>query len=323
MSKNILIVGCGQLGSRHLQAAASIEGIGRISVVDPHLEALALGQARLKEITASSGVKVTWHTALEEVAQGVDLCILATQAPGRFALLQAIFSKTHCRQFLIEKIVAQSVGEYGQIMRLATAQQLAVWVNCKTRAYQVHRTIRSRIQGPVVFSAVGGNHGLATNGIHNLDLFCFYDNSLLGLDTCHIDLQLYATKRQGNFDLSGTIAASTSKGSRFLLSFAGDHMAPELITITAATGRFMVDHTHKCAWESYPQSNWQWQPLAIDENWAVSHMSKVLISDILAKGKCLLPTLEDCYPAHQLILEALRPSFNALLKTQDLACPVT
>jgi len=37
---NILLIGCGQLGSRHLQAIAALPEIGQIEVLDPNPQAL-------------------------------------------------------------------------------------------------------------------------------------------------------------------------------------------------------------------------------------------------------------------------------------------
>ena len=41
-NKRILIVGCGQLGGRHLQAVASLPSVREIDVVDPRPEGLEM-----------------------------------------------------------------------------------------------------------------------------------------------------------------------------------------------------------------------------------------------------------------------------------------
>ncbi len=46
----VLIVGCGELGSRHLQAIASSRLVQEIEVIDPRPEALELGKRRLQQI---------------------------------------------------------------------------------------------------------------------------------------------------------------------------------------------------------------------------------------------------------------------------------
>ena len=48
--KKALLVGCGQLGSRHLQALASLALISNIEVLDPSAESLELGKQRVREL---------------------------------------------------------------------------------------------------------------------------------------------------------------------------------------------------------------------------------------------------------------------------------
>lgn len=49
-SYRILIAGCGELGSRHLQAVAALSQVREVEVVDLRPEALALGKQQLSEV---------------------------------------------------------------------------------------------------------------------------------------------------------------------------------------------------------------------------------------------------------------------------------
>ena len=64
----VLIAGCGQLGSRHLQAVATLTGVDSIDVFDPRPEAL---------------------------------CVVATLALGRTALVREIADRLGYRAFLL------------------------------------------------------------------------------------------------------------------------------------------------------------------------------------------------------------------------------
>jgi hypothetical protein len=52
-------------------------------------------------------------------------------------------------------------------------------------------------------------------------------------------------------------------------------------------------------------------------------MSKTFIGDILTKRECELPTLADCFPAHEHVLNTLKPHFEKLMGKSLDACPVT
>ena len=326
MSARVLLVGCGELGSRHLQAIVSLPQVAHIEVVDPRGEALALGQQRVSETgDRRPGVTLRWLSRLEEASEAGQLCIVATQAQGRCQLVQDIARRLGYQRFLLEKLVGQSVEEFDALVEFADAARLAVWVNLKSRAYRIHQHIKGQLDPgePVFLSVVGGNHGLANNGVHAADLFAFYDgDSQIASAGSHIDPILHRTKR-GVFDLSGTLHAATEKGSRFTLSYTQAPADWELITIATRRSRWIVDHFQRWVMEGHAASGWAWRPVPCDENLLVSHMTKRFAADILAAGRCDLPTLKDAGVAHRYILGELRPHFSRLLEQEVELCPVT
>ena len=326
--KKILLIGCGELGSRHLQAIASLGDVGEIDVVEPNDKSIELGKERIKEISdLNDKIKFRWFKGIDKSSSGGDLCIVATRADVRCRLVKQAAGDLNYKYFLIEKIVSQSVREYADLMDFAAKKGLSIWVNCKTRSYEIHKYIKSHLNNsePIVFSRIGGNHGLATNGVHTADLFIYYDGTR-EIKSCgsRIDNMLHSTKRsQGVYDLSGCLYGYSDKGSDFMLSFAAGHTGPDLISITSPSCRFIVDHSQRFCFEGYPESGWQWKPVPITENWLVSNITKQFARDIFDKGACGLPTLKECFPAHKYILEELLPYFNKLLKVDNGSSPVT
>ena len=328
MSKRVLIVGCGQLGSRHLQAIVQIADIAEIFVFDPHPQALKMGQARVAEVPqANRNLKITWDTELRSDFSSGDLCINAMQAQNRCAMVQRVYEELGYRNFLIEKVVSQSVEEYESLLNFSSTNRLSIRVNCKSRAYGIHQYIKSKLnpEEPIIFSAVAGNHGLANNGVHEADLFVFHDGCReMILTGQRIDQKLHSSKRGGSIhDLTGTLTAVSEKGSECIISFDFGHTAPDTLFLLSASCRFMVDHFTKFALESYAKDNWTWKQVPIHEDWMVSFMTKQFAGDILRTGTCALPTLKDCYPAHKFILNALLPHFHQLLDKELEYCPVT
>ena len=203
-----LLVGCGQLGSRHLQALAQLPEISHIDVVDPRPEALLLGRERLAELSDRvSGARVRWLSSLDDAGGRGALCIVATQAQGRCQLVRDVVQRLHYRAFLLEKLVAQSMDDYDALMEFCVLQGVSAWVNCKTRAYPFHQRAKQRLDPsePLIMHVVGGNHGLANNGVHGADLFAFYDDcERIEPAGSRVDPVLHRTKR-GQYDLSGSL----------------------------------------------------------------------------------------------------------------------
>ena len=329
VGSRVLIVGCGQLGSRHLQAVASLPQVAEIEVVDPQPEALALGRKRLQEIPdrPSSSATIHWLSSLDEAARGGDLCIVATQAQGRCQLVRTIAEQVGYSSFLLEKIVGQSIREIEELEAFLRARRCVAWVNFKTRAYPIHQRITQRLDPdePILFTAVGGNHGLANNGVHTADLFAFYDHArhIEPVGAC-IDPVLHPSKRgNGLYDLSGTLQGSTEKGSHFTLSYASDHSQSEQIMITTKRYRAIVDHMQRWVVESDATTGWAWRPVPFEGDILVSAMTKAFAADILTSGRCLLPTLDESLVAHRFILSSLQTPFSRLLEREVELCPVT
>lgn len=324
----VLVVGCGQLGSRHLQAAATVAAVSEIEVIDPSPEALATGRERAAQVADRRvDVPMRWLGTLDTASTGGDLCVVATQAEGRAALIAEIVEKLGYRSFLLEKVVTQSVEEYESLLRLAEHHSLSIWVNCKTRAYPFHKRVKSLLDPaePVVLTEVGGNHGLGNNGVHTADLFTFYDGGdRIDPVGASVDPVSHPSKRGSTvFDLSGALHGSTPKGSQFSLTYQGGHAAAPCTTIATSSYRCVVDQMNRWAWESDAASGWVWRPVPFEGDLTVSNMSRAFIADILATGACELPTLADCAPAHRFILGELLPHFRRLISPSLEACPVT
>ena len=82
-SKRVLIVGCGEIGSRHLQAIAAVPQVREVEVVEPRPEGLQKGRERVAAVPdRNKGITFRWFRSLDEASRDGDPCIVATQADG-------------------------------------------------------------------------------------------------------------------------------------------------------------------------------------------------------------------------------------------------
>ena len=87
--------------------------------------------------------------------------------------------------------------------------------------------------------------------------------------------------------------------------------------------RCIVDHIQRWAVESDESSSWMWRAVPFEGDIMVSQMTQSFASDILTRGGCELPNLEESMVAHRFILNELSPHFNRLLGRDSELCPVT
>ena len=329
MSKKVLLVGCGQVGSRHLQAVSSLNEVSEIHIVDSNSKSIDLAKTLLGEVPdINRKIKFKLFKELSDDSREGDIFIVATLAKGRCELVKQIENKLNYKNFLIEKIASQSVREYLDLLQFCEKKELSVWVNCQMRSYKIHKYIKSLLDPsePIIFGNFGGNLGLACTGIHYADLFLFYDGSKEIKSACsNIDNILHPSKRGKDiYDLSGMLCGYSKKGNRCIISYGKTDMGPDYVSIVSSRYKFIVDnYITTAAFESRADSNWTWRRVPIKEKYLVSLMSKRVVFDIFKKGTCNLPTLSECLPAHKYILSELLPHFNKLLSVKDDYCPVT
>jgi hypothetical protein len=323
--KKVLLVGCGELGSRFLQAALQVNGINRIDVVELSEKSIEVAKSRMGQVQFDkTTVTVNWHSSVKEAGEGFDLCVIATQADNREKIFDEVF-ESGVKNILTEKIVTQSLLAYQYILKKSEEYGVNIWVNCKTRAYPVWRYIKSKIgEGEeVLYHSIGGNHGLCTNGIHSLDLFAFLSNSPLFSDRgSHIDPILHTTKRN-KYDLSGAFHLQGANNNRCMIDYSLNSVSSVMEIVTTPTYRWMLDHAARQAFESCAEKKWIFEPIPFEGDLSVSNMSKSFIADILNDDCCELPTLQEAYAAHHYLFEVTLPVFNKLLNKQDDICPCT
>lgn len=329
MSKRILLVGCGKIGSRHLQSAASLGDVSEVHVVDSNEASLEMGKSRLREVKdINRNIKFSWFRQLDNQSYGGDICIVATLSGGRCALIKEIAERLGYRKFIIEKIVTQSINEYIGLLDFCRRKDIQSWVNCQSRTYRIHKYIKSLINHsePVILANIGGNLGLACTGLHYVDLFIFYDGAKeIKPKVTNVDDILHSSMRGKDiYDLSGIMQGYSDKGSSITISYSNLDLGPDYLSIVTPSYKFIVDnYAALTAYESSKKEDWSWRKIPIEEKYMLSLTSRNMVLDIFRSGTCELPTLTDCFPAHKYILGELLPHFNRLLGKSAEHCPVT
>jgi hypothetical protein len=321
----ILLIGCGEIGSRFLQAAVQIDGIDEINIIEPLEKARAIAKERIKQPKFNlKSVCINWHDSLISVESDINLCIVATQADGREEIFDQVFD-LGITNILTEKIVTQSLDSFNNILTRSKNLKINIWVNCKTRAYPIWKYIKQKIKPneTISYYSVGGNHGLCTNGLHTLDLFAFLSESKKLINHgSQIDNILHKTKRK-KVDLSGTFQLIDNNGSNCSINYSAANSSSILEVVNTATTRWIVDHSSRQAFEATDEQGWALNPVPFEGDLSISNMSIRFISDILIKNHCDLPTLEQTYPAHEFLFSVTLPVFNTLIGKDDSICPCT
>lgn len=321
---NILLVGAGQLGSRHLQALALLTIEVNIFVVDPSSESLMIAKQRFDEIADSFNVNITYSQDINDIPGVIDIAIVATSSKVRRKVIEAIISKSQVKYFVLEKVLFTRSDDYEIVSELLIRNNISAWVNCPRRMNQYYKNLSSKLNGNISLNAIGNGWGLGCNVIHLLDLFAFLSrNSNCIVDTQNLIPEIFESKRAGYIELGGTIAAYTDGGDTFSATCYMNGVSPLTLFISAENARYVISEGSTArVWKSESENNWVWE----EENFTIDFQSKLtnrFVEQLLLEGNCELTTYEESAKLHLAFINAIIPFQEKLQNKKIQECSIT
>lgn len=329
MHKHIAVIGCGQMGSRHLQAVAKQKRKLDIKVVEPLDKNQEIGEQRLREVLPEQhDISVAWFKDIKDLhGSKADLTIVATHSIGRPEVLKQLVKMGH-KRFVIEKMVCQTQTEYEEILDIFEAEGVKAWVNCTRRYFPFYRLIIPLLQGEksLIFDACGGNHGMGSNAIHLLDLFgCVSGASFdeISLDGSYLYPELAANRRSPECcEFAGTILARTSNGSFGTVSFHPCSEAPIVLRMTSENYLVFADEGKDRALLARKENSWRWDEYEFQVLYT-SALTTGIANAIFEKDTCELPTLRDSYRLHSELFRIFNQHIQQVTGKLPTCCPIT
>ena len=241
MNKKVVVCGVGRMGQRHIKAAQSL-GHSVVGFFDTSEESLA---ETLREFNFDT------KTGFDDVSKmfsavEADVCIVATTTPSHAALAITAMN-AGCQHILIEKPVASSLNECAKIIRVAADTRSVVAVNHPYSEIALSKFIRDTVHETTFggFSSchiVGGNAGVAMNGIHFFDMFEFIANDQISQISARLVNQTDTNPRGPQYsDSSGVIDAMTASGSRLHIDISDDHGVGRYGIFMGKTASLQID----------------------------------------------------------------------------------
>ena len=241
MHKKVTLVGCGNIGSRHLQALVKLPYPIDIMIVDPNENSQKLAKSRLNELQFKKpNFNFTWHSYLENTTE-CDVVILATPSIDRVKLVEQLLEIGN-RKFLIEKMVCQSDREFDHLLSMINSHHAKVWVNASRRYYDSYQKIKNQITDSRINLTINtGNMGLGSNAIHFVDLFLWMTgNKKIKLNGDYLDEKLLVNRRNTDLkEFSGTIIGKSPDGSTLSINFLPYENLPLFVNFSGMTTLFL------------------------------------------------------------------------------------
>ena len=214
---NNLIIGAGQLGSRHLQGLLKFDKEQIIYVLDTSKSSLNIAEERASEIEFEHTIK--YITNWDNIPSELDLVIVATGASVRSKVVTKLLKVCNVKNLILEKILFQDLESYSDISKLIKATGTPTWVNHPRRMFKHYIDIKNKLSASeevVNFQVFGGNWDLACNALHFIDLISFLSNSeVMELDFKGIDNKVINSKRSNCIEFTGSFSGKLKNGNNF------------------------------------------------------------------------------------------------------------
>lgn len=315
----ILIVGSGNLGVRYVQGLSKVRKALRVDVLDQ--SEVALENSRQVWSNASTQNKHSYlecFTQLKDIPTKPDIVIVATPSQGRAELTKDIIRELAPTYLLLEKVLCQSIEELAEIS-VAGANVNAAWVNTPRRAMGWFKEIRRKMHrvGPMHITKKGGLWGLACNSIHFIDLACWLTGrQVVSVDTSQLAKKWFSSKRDGYYEINGTMRVHYSDGT--ILDLISDFDFDE--------DRLTIECSNSEVWNIFESKGYTVGPYGQTIEGRLIYQSEItapIISSIISDGKCDLPGLNESVLQHRPLISSLLNHWNASKGKLDSRVPIT
>lgn len=322
-TKNILLIGAGNIGSRHLQGLAKVGFPLNIEVLDPSPDSLKLAEERFKQIPSHSNHNIAFYQNLNGVSDKIDLAIIATSSNIRRAVTQDLLKKSEVKYIIFEKLLFQKKSDYALVSKLLKDKKIKAWVNCSMRVTPFYRNLKDLFAGKrITYLLTGTKFGIATQAIHFIDHMAYLLSSYdFSVDTSGLDKKIIPSKRKGFMELTGSLKVSFRNGSVGLFSDFQTGDTPILAQIYSDNAIAIANETTRETWLS-KTPDWDMKSQSNGLSFQ-SDMTNKVTEEILTKGSCGLPLFEESKKVHIKLLDSLLDFLNTVSRKKYNFYPFT
>lgn len=317
---NVVIIGTGQLGSRHLQSIKLTKHECNVWVVDSSDVSLK----RCKDIydgtdVATNVKEIFFCMDITSLPSKIDFLLIATGSKPRFVLFDAVAKKSIVKNVVFEKVLFQKEEEYFKTEEILKTKGVNAWVNCPRRMYEVYNKIKPYFYGKTANMVVsGGNWGMGCNSVHFIDAYAFITGcSEYSMMADALNPELFESKRPGYNEFHGTLTANFANGGQLVISSANNDVNDIVAVSTNDTICYINEGDRECMIKS--SDNSEVFSFSIPYQ---SQLSSIVLDSILDTGTCQLTSFKESMRLHLPFIKSLIGFLNNKGMNTD-NCPIT
>lgn len=321
-SINIVVIGCGQLGSRYVQGFAKCDKQITIYGVDVNETSLTVCGERFKEIKSINSSFVPVKN-IEDCPKDPFLIVVATNADTREDVFKKIVSYFDFSFLILEKVLFQSLSQYISLENYLITNKNKIFINCPRRAYESYIKLYEIVNEEPTISMIyeGSNWAMASNSIHFIDLYCYLTNqNKITVHTQNLSHKLLENKRPGMIEFEGVLKIDSEKGNLKLVS----ESTIKENKVTIDTTNYSIEIIEKVGSKMLITNKKTREDSMLDFSIEYqSDLSLKILNDLLMKGSSTLPKAEATAEVHKELLTEFLKHYNLITHQNSLVCPIT
>jgi predicted dehydrogenase len=214
----VAIIGCGEIGSRHLQGLRTLGSPAIIYLVDVSTQSIRNSLDRFYEKDFGDRFQVR-VVLISQIQDELDCAIISTDSFARSLVTEQLLKRTSVKSIVFEKFLFQTKEEYRFVSELLSAYGVKAWVNQWMSSLDPFRDmVRWVSDGFRNMTVDGANWGLACNSVHFIELMQYLtDRKKLYLSESLLDREIIQSKRSGYLELTGSLIFQCEDGAKLIL----------------------------------------------------------------------------------------------------------
>jgi len=309
--KNILVVGAGSIGQRHIESIGKLKysfNIHVVDLIDSHLTiAKSLFFGNIKKFKNKNFFS---YKKLPKINNEIDVVIIATTVDVRKEILNKLLKINKVKYLILEKMAFDNIKDFKKALSITKQKKIPTYVNFTRRLNSFYLNLKNHLkkQKNIYFSVVGNNWGLASNSFHNLDLFIFLTGcKKIKNISSKIDKKFYKTARKNFIDVKGHFTFSNEFGDIIYMEDFRNPNSPKNsmygggIKIETELNTYIIYESFEkvVVIDNKYNANLKIKKIYLEKQ---SELTFKIIKNIFNKKPIKLPSLEESFISHKAIL---------------------
>jgi len=297
---NIMIIGLGSIGSRHLESILKINKNKNIFLIDPKYN--SNNQTPIPNI---SNAKILKFSKISNFNKIFDLVIISTNSDVRFEVTNNLFKSNKFKNLLLEKVSFTKPIHYNIINKKASQFNTKIFVNYPRPMWQSYINLKKIIKNDYIidmsFSSFSWN--LCSNSLHYINLFNFLTNTdSINLDYHRILNRYFKSKRNTFYELKGSLVFCNHSKQKLYLHDTFKYSDQKLIINTKKYCINIFERNGLMKIYNKDQKNILKNTFKTEFQ---SELTNIFFQSILDKNFSKLPTLASCTRSDCIFLNLL------------------